>query len=90
MQTTLVGTPDFGDAAVMVEACYTELLRAGFVKEADSIRGAELYSMSGVRTALETLQRINVSDESVNSAVRYAVAVLRTLGTPRRELAAVG
>lgn len=84
MQTTVIGAPDFSDAANMIEACHVELLRAGFVKEADSIRGAEVYSMASARTTLATLKQIKVDDEDVSSAVRYAVAILETLlGQPR-------
>jgi hypothetical protein len=88
MRTTILETPDFSDAAVMVEACYTELLRSGFSREADSIRGLEIFSLDSALTALGTLQQINVCDEGANSAVRYAVAILMNLTRPQNELAA--
>jgi hypothetical protein len=79
MQTTVVGTPSFDDASVMIEACSTELLRAGFTREAEAIRGAEVYSVAGAETALFELSNIHVANEDVNNAVRYTVALLRKL-----------
>lgn len=90
MRATIVETPDFGDADVMVETCYTELIRAGFTKEADSIRGLEIFSLSGACAALATLKQIHVSDENVGGAVRYAIAMLEALVKPARQLDAVG
>ena len=79
MQTTVVGTPGFEDASVMIESCCSELLRAGFVREAEAIKGAEVYSVDSARAALSSLRDIRVQDESVNSTVRYAMALLETL-----------
>jgi len=90
MRATIVETPDFGDADVMVEACYTELIRAGFTKEADSIRGLEIFSLSGAYSALAALKQIHVSDVNVDGAVRYAVAMLEALVRQAHQLDAVG
>lgn len=79
MRTTVIGTPSFSDASAMIEACHTELLRAGFIQEANSLLGAEIYSESHAATVLSTLRKICVDNEAVNSAVRYASAMLEAL-----------
>lgn len=73
---TFVETPDLSNAAAMVEFCVTELDRAGLINEADKIRGIEIFSVASARNALGELRKLTVSDEEVNSAIRYTVAML--------------
>ncbi len=82
---TIFETPNLSNAAAMVEFCATELYRAGFTKEAESIRGMEVFSMLSARNALGELRKLTVDDEEVNSAIRYTVAMLASL-TDTREL----
>jgi hypothetical protein len=38
MRTTITETPNFSDVSVMLEACYTEMLRSGFEQRAAQLR----------------------------------------------------
>lgn len=79
MRTTIIETQTFSDAAVMVEACHTELVRAGFDKEADTIRGVEIFSTADAMVALATLRGIKLTGNiTVDSAVRYAAAAVES------------
>jgi hypothetical protein len=90
MRTILIETPNLSDAAIMVEACHAELMRSGLTKEADMIRGLEVFSLSDASTALGTLQQINVCEEGASNAIRYAKAVLAALMQSESNLSAVG
>lgn len=87
MQVEVLETPNFSDATAMVEACFTELLRSGFAREADSIRGLEVYSLTDAQLAIGTLEQIVVDDEGVNSALKYTKAILGALIQQERFLA---
>lgn len=79
MRTTVLGTPNLSDVSVMVAACYTELMRGGFVREAASLRGIELFTLEDALVASATLEQIKVDDEVVGGAIRHTLAMLRAL-----------
>ena len=80
MQTTSLETCSFSDAAAMTQACYIELLRAGFQKEAESLRGVEIFSYNDVQNALAALEKIEpTGSAAVDAPVRYAAAILRSV-----------
>lgn len=80
MRNTITETQTFSDAAVMVEACHTELARAGFDREADTIRGLEIFSTADAMVALATLRCIKLTgNNTVDSAVRHATAAVESV-----------
>lgn len=80
MRTTFLESIDFSDAAVMLEACHTEMLRGGFTQRAAQLYGVEIFSMGDAQGALVTLRCMEpTGNETVDTAARHAMAVLKAL-----------
>jgi len=80
MRTTILESADYSNAAVMLEACHTEMLRGGFEQRAAQLRGLEIFSVVNAKCALETLRCMEpTGNESIDSAARHAMAVLVAL-----------
>lgn len=80
MRTTILESANFSDAAVMLEACYTEMLRGGFEQRAAQLRGVEIFSVGDAQSALATLRCMEpTGNEAIDTAARHAMAILESL-----------